>query len=441
MSGIEEKLLKLNLQHDTSISPLQQSVMSNFSIVSDDASDFIIENRNIQSYIPLIDVVVQNDINSRILSFKASRYFDNIDLSEKSIQVNYINAKKQSGSTPCVLETVNDNDFTFLWTVSGELTIEDGKIEYGIEFFEKNLDDRVIYSWNTKSSYFNVEKSLIILNDAIPTDYTKEKTFYDENNNLTEYLNIKDTDKVIQIDNRTILTGLLKDVVVAQDNVSQIVSFKINRYFDGTDLATKLISIKYINAAGRSDRTHAVNVKVLQLEIEFGWLIDSKFTEIDGIGFIAIEFLGYDEKGDFYVWQTKPIEFPIEQGLFIDDSIPEPEPSWIQSLNLSIVKLQTGKADLINGKVPSYQLPSGGGIDLTAIEDRITNLESNIEFKSEITYANSYLEFPNIGNENNIYIDTNKNQPYRWDNENLKYYKVGSDYNDIKIINGGNASG
>ena len=60
---------------------------------------------------------------------------------------------------------------------------------------------------------------------------------------------------------------------------------------------------------------------------------------------------------------------------------------------------------------------------------------------SEVIKAQNYLYFPNIGKENCIYIDITNNKTYRWDNVYLKYYVVGSDYNDIKIINGGDAFG
>lgn len=60
---------------------------------------------------------------------------------------------------------------------------------------------------------------------------------------------------------------------------------------------------------------------------------------------------------------------------------------------------------------------------------------------SDIILKNNITEFPNIGNEKNVYIAKEENKTYRWDDENLKYYCIGSDYNDIKIINGGNADG
>lgn len=58
-----------------------------------------------------------------------------------------------------------------------------------------------------------------------------------------------------------------------------------------------------------------------------------------------------------------------------------------------------------------------------------------------ITSANTYLNFPAIGKSNVLYIDTQANKCYRWDDIGLKYFVVGSDYNDIKVINGGNSSG
>ena len=51
--------------------------------------------------------------------------------------------------------------------------------------------------------------------------------------------------------------------------------------------------------------------------------------------------------------------------------------------------------------------------------------------------ADSYLEFPITGKSTSIYVDTSTNKAYRWDDENTKYFCVGSDYNDIDCINGG----
>lgn len=54
-----------------------------------------------------------------------------------------------------------------------------------------------------------------------------------------------------------------------------------------------------------------------------------------------------------------------------------------------------------------------------------------------ILQYDSILEFPNIGNENTLYIDKSTNKTYRWDDTLVKYYCTGSDYNNINVINGG----
>lgn len=59
---------------------------------------------------------------------------------------------------------------------------------------------------------------------------------------------------------------------------------------------------------------------------------------------------------------------------------------------------------------------------------------------SSVVTKDYVKEFPNLGNSKNIYIAQKENKVYRWDEANLKYYIIGSDYNDIKVINGGKAS-
>lgn len=56
-----------------------------------------------------------------------------------------------------------------------------------------------------------------------------------------------------------------------------------------------------------------------------------------------------------------------------------------------------------------------------------------------IIFEKSYLNFPTIGDEKQIYIDTTENSTYRWDDASLKYYCIGRDYKQIEIINGGSA--
>lgn len=54
-------------------------------------------------------------------------------------------------------------------------------------------------------------------------------------------------------------------------------------------------------------------------------------------------------------------------------------------------------------------------------------------------YKKTYLEFPTVGDQNVLYIDTTANEIYRWDDNSIKYYCIGTDFHNIKVISGGNS--
>ena len=60
--------------------------------------------------------------------------------------------------------------------------------------------------------------------------------------------------------------------------------------------------------------------------------------------------------------------------------------------------------------------------------------------KSTIITEDTIYSFPTVGNEAFIYIASKENKTYRWDDDNSKYYCIGSDYNEIKIINCGDST-
>lgn len=51
--------------------------------------------------------------------------------------------------------------------------------------------------------------------------------------------------------------------------------------------------------------------------------------------------------------------------------------------------------------------------------------------------VNTMTDLPKVGNVLCIYIDKETNRSYRWDDDDTKYYCIGSDWQDIKMINGG----
>ena len=59
--------------------------------------------------------------------------------------------------------------------------------------------------------------------------------------------------------------------------------------------------------------------------------------------------------------------------------------------------------------------------------------------ESPIVTKNTIYSFPTIVDTYHIYVATKTNRTYRWDDENTKYYCVGSNYDEINVINCGNS--
>lgn len=93
----------------------------------------------------------------------------------------------------------------------------------------------------------------------------------------------------------------------------------------------------------------------------------------------------------------------------------------LNNMNVAAQNVQLGS--LLDNLIES----GGGGIDV-----------SN---KAEVVERESPLLFPNVGNNKYIYIDTTNNEIYRWDEKDIKYYKISYNYNNLKEIIGGNANG
>lgn len=79
--------------------------------------------------------------------------------------------------------------------------------------------------------------------------------------------------------------------------------------------------------------------------------------------------------------------------------------------------------------------------DQSAIEsiyEKIAEIE--LASTSEVVSVPDRQSLPNLGKVNAVYFVIDENATYRWDNTQLKYYCVGRNYEEIKIIYGGDAS-
>lgn len=73
--------------------------------------------------------------------------------------------------------------------------------------------------------------------------------------------------------------------------------------------------------------------------------------------------------------------------------------------------------------------------ELTYYDKKIKELISS-ESKNVVEKQN-YLSFPSVGDPNLFYIDTENNSVYRWDGNEMKYFCIGKNYENIDVISGG----
>lgn len=94
---------------------------------------------------------------------------------------------------------------------------------------------------------------------------------------------------------------------IMQEENSQYMPFRIPRYWDGMDLMDMLIQIRYESVAEKKGKVATViNVASNNTYIRFGWLIDAAVTANAGDIIFEIMATGVNEKGNNYIWRTKP---------------------------------------------------------------------------------------------------------------------------------------
>ena len=136
-------------------------------------------------------------------------------------------------------------------------------------------------------------------------------------NNYHHYSStLKDEHDLIEIDDKT---QKLKHIgkFVRGETHSNILTFEINRYYDGEDLSTKGIQFILKNSIGILVEP-ASNVEYNDESIQFSYVMSYFATQESKI-MIAIEFYGIIDDDQDYVLKTIPFTIEIEDSLSSND--------------------------------------------------------------------------------------------------------------------------
>ena len=140
---------------------------------------------------------------------------------------------------------------------------------------------------------------------------------------------------------------------ISQEENSQYISFRMNRFEDGIDRLDKKIEIRYTNPDGDFDSATPVNLSYNNFYITFGWLISANVTFVSGNIKFWLQVDGVNEKNENYVWKTKVNSDMNVLPCLDGDGIIEPtDPDWYSN----IVRVENAKLQEINDVIEQAAL-------------------------------------------------------------------------------------
>lgn len=137
-----------------------------------------------------------------------------------------------------------------------------------------------------------------VFSDIREENFTKSDKYEWYDNYHDENFSIINQDKSISVDS--------SQINLTQETNSQFIPFELPRYYDGIDLMEMSFRIHYVNADKNEYYSTPINVTYSDTSIRFGWLVDNYATAIEGLLQFEITANGVNEKGDNYIWKSRP---------------------------------------------------------------------------------------------------------------------------------------
>lgn len=126
---------------------------------------------------------------------------------------------------------------------------------------------------------------------------------------------------------------------VMGEHNSSMITFQIERYYDGVDLSDKKIKIVYKNSNGiyESDDAEICNVKYSQKSLRFSWIVSSNVTQTS-------KFVAYVcFVSDGYLMKTENFTVLVKSSF--DPSVSEPSANWFVTIEGKLEKIEKDIVD------------------------------------------------------------------------------------------------
>ena len=203
------------------------------------------------------------------------------------------------------------------------------------------------------------------------------------------------------VDGNKSITFNNTQAIVAREANSQLLPFRIPRYYDGFDLIRGFIQLHWVNSNGEGNRATAVNVRYNDEYIRFCWLLGPDVAASSGKITFEIDIVGANSKGETYRYISKNASFDIVSSLG-DHSEIEIDQDWVEQL-ISQVGDQLGEAtELVQDARDAAQLASDYAASaLSTVQSAEQTLQTYVDdnMQSVVTSAlDNYYDMDAIDN-------------------------------------------
>lgn len=269
-----------------------------------------------------MNIIISKDKSIRLTQYSSQSTYELTD-------INFYISNELNDITPSIKLKYYRNTYPFSLKLSGIAT------NYNI--YKIMFTQPVSLSANTYNLFVELNDKDLAVNDIKLNEinYTATETMLlndivEDGTDPSIYpYGLSDDHEPIEIIDRTIVVTKNQNILIAEDNISQCIRFRLPRYYDGVDLYDKNFYIDYVKDGALSNLL--IPKEWIDLEtvdavayIILKWAVSNKFTKEAGALPFAISAtdLGADsgsgesfEPKKQYVWQTEPAKLVIKANL------------------------------------------------------------------------------------------------------------------------------
>lgn len=182
----------------------------------------------------------------------------------------------------------------------------------------------------------------------------------------------------------------LINIGVAGDHYAETVYFTCPRYFDGIDLSSKNCEIHFVNAAGYTGISKALDLALDgESSITFGWEIDRRVTVKSGKVVFAVYFLSTEDRG--YQYGTTTASLNILNGLDDGQIMTDQDNTLLHQVLNQLSEIQTSldvvKNDISELRFADINMSNQNNLlsgELTSLKEKVAFLTDNVIYTSNL---------------------------------------------------------